>query len=150
MATVRQHLSTHAITILTHRSNPHFVNPAHAELFIQTLFRYREAGKFRLHAFVAMPDHVHILITPAPDISTPKCIQLIKGGYSNAIRQHILGEVWHSGYHEHRIRDIGDFIAQTRYIAANPARKGLNDCRHVHTNFPEQLDTLPAYFHASC
>lgn len=38
-------------------------------LFLATLFNYRRAGKFLLHEFVVMPDHFHVIITPAAAIS---------------------------------------------------------------------------------
>jgi putative transposase len=85
-----------------------------------------------------MPDHVHVLITPAE--STGKAIQLIKGGYSHAARQQSPGEIWHTGYHEHRIRDFGDFQAQKQYIANNPIRKGYSNYPHVHTTHSAPLD----------
>ena len=145
MATIRQQLSTYAITILTHQRHRHFQRTANAELFIAKLFRYRDQGKFRLHGFVVMPDHVHILITPNIDQSTSRCIQLIKGGYSFAVRQQSPGEVWHSRYHEHRIRDEDDFNAQKQYIANNPGRKLFLDYPHVHThaNYLPHLDAPP-------
>ena len=145
MATIRQSQSTYAITILTFQRHRHFQRTANADLFIATLFRYRDAEKFHLHGFAIMPDHIHILITPAIDQSTSRCIQLIKGGYSFASRNQSLGEIWHSGYHEHRIRDAADFEAQLHYIANNPARKQLPDYTYVHTNliFAGTLDSLP-------
>ena len=106
MATIRQKLNTYAITILTHQRRSHFQRTANVDLFISTLFRYRDAGKFQLHGFVVMPDHAHVLITPAIDQSTSRCIQLIKGGYSFATREQSPGEIWHSGYHEHRVREV--------------------------------------------
>jgi REP element-mobilizing transposase RayT len=86
MTTARQKLSTYAITILTLNRHRHFQRTENAELFIETLFRYREQGKFLLHGFAVMPDHVHILVTPAIDVSTARCIQFIKGGYSFAAK----------------------------------------------------------------
>jgi putative transposase len=147
MATLRQRLSTYAITLLAHDRHPHFFTEPHAQLFIETLFRYRTSGKFRLHAFAVMPDHAHVLITPAGDMGTSQCIQLIKGGYSRAARPIWPGTIWHAGYYEHRIRSIGDFIAQSRYIAANPTRRGLCDYSFVHTSYPGQIDTMPAHLH---
>jgi len=133
MATIRQSVSTYAVTILAYERRRHFLVPANADLFIATLFRYRDQGKFKLHGFVIMPDHVHVLITPAIDQSTSRCIQLIKGGYSFAVRQQSPGEIWHSGYHEHRIRDADDFKAQKQYIANNPSRKKFPHSRpHSH------------------
>jgi putative transposase len=134
MATVRQEQSTYAITILTYQRHRHFQRAANAELFIAVLFRYREAGKFKLHAFAVMPDHIHVLITPAIDRSTARCIQLIKGGYSHAAHEQTCGEIWHPGYHEHRIRDEDDLRNQTLYIANNPSRKHYAEYPYVHTS----------------
>lgn len=143
MTTTRQKLATYPITILTDGRRRHFQRTANAELFISTIFRYRDAGKFILHAFAIMPDHVHVLITPAVDQSTAKSIQLIKGGYSFAVREQSLGEIWHSGYHEHRIRDLSDYEAQEQYIANNPVRKKMTDHPHVHTCYLDRLDPPP-------
>ena len=93
-----------------------------------------------------MKDHVHVLITPAVDQSTSRCIQLIKGGYSHAVRQLSAYEVWNSGYHEHRIRDSEDLQNQKRYIAGNPSRKNYADYPHVHTApaYIDRIDPLPS------
>jgi putative transposase len=142
MTTARHKLSTYAITLLTLGRHRHFQRTENAELFIATLFRYRDAANFRLHGFAIMPDHVHILVTPAADVSTSRCIQLIKGGYSFAAKQKNAGTIWHSGYHEHRIRDEDDFRSQLLYIANNPTRKHLDDYPYVHTapNYAQRLD----------
>jgi putative transposase len=131
---------TYAITIVTHQRRRIFQRTANAELMIATLFRYREQGRFLLHGFVVMPDHIHVLITPAE--STAKAVQLIKGGFSFAVREQFGGDVWHTGYHEHRIRDTDDFQNQLTYIARNPERKLLPNYPHVHTNHPKDLDPM--------
>jgi putative transposase len=143
MATIRQKQSTYAITISTFQQHRHFQRPANAELFITTLFQHRDKSRFQLHGFVVMPDHTHILITPAINESTAKCVQYIKGGYSFAARQQSPGEIWHSGYHEHRIRNKDDFKSQLIYIGNNPARKHYEDYPHVHTKYPYRIDTIP-------
>jgi putative transposase len=145
MATIRQKPETYAITILTFQRHRHFQRTVNAELFIATICRYRDAGKFLLHAFVVMPDHVHILVTPATDVSTAKAVQFVKGGYSHAVREQSPGEVWHSGYHEHRIRDRSDFEAQKQYIANNPSRKRFDDYPHVHTKQAGHIDPAPSH-----
>jgi putative transposase len=75
-----------------------------------------------LHAFVLMPDHVHLLLTPAQDITIERAVQLIKGGYSHALGS-IRGrsaEVWQRGFTDHRIRDQNDFARHRSYIHQNP------------------------------
>jgi putative transposase len=143
MPTIRQKQSTYAITILTFQRHRHFQRTANAELFITTLFHHRDKSRFQLHAFAVMPDHVHVLLTPAPNESTAKCIQYLKGGYSFAARKQVAGEIWHSGHHEHRIRDADDFTNQSRYIANNPTRKQYEDYPHIHTKYLERLDSIP-------
>src|SRR5258705_13240834 len=71
---------------------------------------YKRERRFRLHAFVLMPEHVHLLITPAPSITLERALQLIKGGYSHAFGIAFRrGEVWQRGFTDHRIRDAEDF-----------------------------------------
>jgi putative transposase len=74
-----------------------------------------------------MPDHLHILLSPAESIE--KAAQLVKGGFSFAVRKHYAGEVWQPGYFAHRITDVEDYAAQIRYIANNPLHKGYADTR---------------------
>jgi len=137
--------NTYAITISTFLQHRHFQHEANAELFLKTLLRYRHQGKFELHGFAIMSDHVHLLITPALDQSLPKCIQLIKGGYSFAARTLTQKEIWHTSYHEHRIRDYEDYDNQLRYIANNPpAAKLASNYLYVHTH-PERAASLNSY-----
>ena len=143
MPIIRQKQSTYAITILTFQRHRHFQRTANAELFIATLFQHRDKSRFQLHGFTVMPDHTHILITPAASESTAKCIQYIKGAYSFAARQQSTGEIWHSGYHEHRIRNASDYDSQLLYIQNNPARKQYEDYPHVHTRYFNRLDPIP-------
>jgi len=127
--------NTYAITLGTFLQHQHFQVEAHTELFLATLMRYREQGKFLVHGFVIMPNHVHILLTPAHDQPLPKCVQLIKGGYSFAVRKLQPQQVWQNGYHEHRVRDLMDYDNQLRYIANNPPAARLpKTFRFVHTH----------------
>ena len=146
MPPTRQTLETYAITISTFHQQPHFATKSHADLFLRTLFRYRLQGKFQLHGFAIMPDHIHLLITPSE--STAKSIQLIKGGYSFAARALTSTEIWHTGHHEHRIRDIDDYANQLRYIANNPSSAALladYAYVHVHPQHAGFLDASPAH-----
>jgi putative transposase len=68
-----------------------------------------------------MPDHVHLLLTPARDVTLERAIQLIKGGYSHAVGIEISRkEIWQKGFTDHRIRDVQDFVGHRLYIHQNP------------------------------
>ncbi len=108
---------------------------------VETLLRYREAARFFLHGFVVMPDHLHLLLTP--DESIKKTAQLVKGGFSFAVRKQYAGEVWQNGHFAHRVTDGADYAAQLGYIAANPLRKGYVEYSFVHTTGAWRMDEAP-------
>ena len=134
---------TFAITAVTHQRHRIFQRTSNADLMMNTLLRYRDQGRFALHGFVIMPDHIHALITPAPDQTLERCVQLIKGGFSFAIRHEIKSEIWQDGYHAHRITDAIDYQNQLHYIANNPTRKHYANYPHVHTAHIHRLDPIP-------
>jgi putative transposase len=142
---MRLNPQTYALTTVTHQRRRLFQRDAIAELFIATLFRYRDSARFQLHAFVVMPDHVHILLTPAPDLAIERCAQLIKGGFSFAVRKELTGEIWQEGYYAHRVSDQDDLSSQILYILNNPIRKRLEQYPHIHTAAPyrSRLDPAP-------
>ena len=121
-----------------------FQREANAEPMIATLSRYRDGGRFLLHGFVVMPDHVHVLISPIASLE--QTVGLTKGGFSFAVRKQYAGAVWQDGYYAHRVVDDRDFAGQLAYIAANPERRGLMDYEFVHTHAPFMVDAVPERF----
>ncbi|MGD0630228.1 MAG: transposase [Terracidiphilus sp.] len=138
-------METYAITTSTHQRRALFVRIANAELLVSTLFHYREQGRYLLHGFVVMPEHLHVLLTPSANQTVERCAQCIKGGFSHSLRAQFGGEVWQTGFHEHRIRDAEDFQNQLDYIAANPEKRGLTGHAFVHTRYFDQLDPAPEW-----
>src|SRR5258708_38350274 len=120
---VRSNPETFAVPIVTHQRHSIFQRTTTAKLMIDTLFRYRDQSRFALHGFVVMPDHLHALLTPSSDQTIERCVQLIKGGFSFAIRNDFKGDLWQDGYHAHRLTDASDYQNQLQYIANNPTRK---------------------------
>ncbi len=133
---------TCAVTAVTFERLRLFQRHANAQLFIETLLRYRDASRFLLHGFVVMPDHVHILLTPAESIE--KAAGLIKGGFSFAVRGQYNGDVWQKDYHAHRCVDAEDYAAQLGYIASNALKKRYVNYPFVHTTGAWRLDPPPA------
>jgi putative transposase len=74
-----------------------------------------------------MPDHFHILLTPAPGKSLERVMQYIKGGSARrlALERNMSFPVWQRGFSDYRIRAAADFAAHVRYIWENPVRKKL-------------------------
>jgi len=98
-----------------------------ASLFIDVLRSYAVAKKFKVHDFVVMPDHVHLLMTVGGEMSIEKAVQFIKGGFSYRLKKDLAysGEVWQRGFSEVRVNDRESFAKYREYIAQNPVKRGL-------------------------
>ncbi len=112
------------VTTVTAHRQPIFRRDQTANLLIQTLAHYREEQRFLLHEFVIMPDHIHGLLTPAPEISIERVMQFIKGGFSYRLK--LRSPVWQASFTNHRIRDVYDYDHHREYIWMNPVRAGLS------------------------
>ncbi len=98
-----------------------------ASLLIDVLYHYREQGKFLLHAFVIMPDHIHLLITPGAHVTLERAMQCIKGGFSFRAKKELAfaGEMWQNSFYDRRVRDGVEFDQFLKYIQENPVKRGL-------------------------
>ena len=104
---------------------PIFRRDARARLMIDTMFEYREQGKYLLHEFVVMPDHIHFLLTPDATISLERAVQFIKGGFSYQLGKIEKMEIWQPSFTNHRILDAEDFERHREYVRSNPVRANL-------------------------
>jgi len=111
---------TFFITAITHNRWRLFQPAANARLFIDTLQHYRCQGLYKLHAFVVMPDHIHLLIT-TDDL--PKAMKHIRGGFSHRLASK--HEVWQGGYTDHFVQSREDFETRREYIHQNPVKERI-------------------------
>ena len=121
--------NTYFVTANAYSGQALFQSDRVANLLIETINEYRHQGKYLLHEFVIMPDHLHLLFTTSDGATLERAIQLIKGGFSHrAGRQlEIRSEIWQRGYLDHRIRDAQDFSHHRSYIHENPVKAHLAD-----------------------
>ena len=98
-----------------------------SRLFLDVLYDQRKKSRLELHEFVVMPDHFHLLITPAYEIPLEKAVQYLKGGFSFRAKRELdfNGEVWQEGFTLRRIEDPDDFASHQYYIWNNPVKRGL-------------------------
>jgi putative transposase len=76
-----------------------------------------QGEKVEHHAWVIMPNHVHLLFTPFSPLE--KLIQAWKGVSARQMGQ---GKIWQKNYRDTLIRDGGHFANAVRYIRRNPAK----------------------------
>jgi len=140
---------TYFITTRTWQSHALFFNETNANTVIETLLGYRDAGHYQLHSFVVMPEHIHVLVTPADEISLERAVQFIKGGSSHRIG--LLSNrkfpLWQRGYSDHRVRDADDYAMHVAYIELNPVKRRLvanaEDYRYSSAHPGFTLDPIP-------
>jgi putative transposase len=130
MAVPKRHgsvLGTYFVTSRTWDSRAIFKTAPPCEIFVESLFHYRDEGAYKLHEFVLMPDHFHVLLTPGDDIALERAVQFIKGGSARKIREALLIRfpVWQRGFSDHRIRGAADYDPRVHYMAQNPVKKHL-------------------------
>jgi putative transposase len=109
------------------RSGPHWLAvPEFAAYAEYPILRGAELGRYRLHAYVVMPNHVHILLDP--HIPLAKISGVIKGVSSRDINAR-LGRsgrsLWQDESSDHWIRSSVELERIRQYIDWNPVRAGL-------------------------
>ena len=87
-------------------------------------FRYmREHYQNKIHGYVVMPNHIHMLISlqnQIKDSSLSTIIGSYKSGVSREVRQTIPGlDLWQRSFWDHVIRDERDLLMHSEYINAN-------------------------------
>ena len=81
---------------------------------------------YLLHAWVVMPNHVHLLITPQSEV--PKLMQNLKGStarYANRLLGRTGTPFWQNESYDRLVRDADEFRKIENYILQNPVRAGL-------------------------
>jgi putative transposase len=98
-----------------------------AQLFIRVLYEYRAQGKFRLHEFVVMPDHFHLLLTVDSGMTIERAVQFIKGGFAfRAGREFgMRPTIWQKGFYDVRIWSSQQYEGTREYIHNNPVKRRL-------------------------
>jgi putative transposase len=126
---------TYFVSSQTVERQPFFRHERWAVLLQDVLQHYRGTS-YLLHAYVIMPDHFHILISPKESLE--RAMQNIKGGFSFRARSAFQWrhDIWQVGFSDHRIRDVEDWARHVAYIRSNPPTE---DYRYLAVN----LDPLP-------
>jgi putative transposase len=104
-----------------------------ARIVADTL-RHFEGERSRLHAWVIMPNHVHVLASPIGGETLPQLLQSWKGYTARQLneRRGASGPVWQKSYFDRMIRDWEHFGRCVRYIRSNPGKAGLRKGEYLH------------------
>jgi len=108
------------------RSGPLFLSqPEVANLMVRALFDGERFRRYRLHAWVVMPNHIHLLVTP--QVTARQWLGPLKGFTGHAANRLLgrSGAFWQDESYDHLVRDSQSFDRIRHYIEWNPVKAGL-------------------------
>ncbi len=87
--------------------------------------RKGECKDYCLHAWVVMPNHVHLLITPLTSVS--ELLRSLKGATAHEANRVLVrkGPFWQHESYDRLVRDEREFQRIENYIVQNPVKAGL-------------------------
>ena len=117
------------ITQVVEWRTPVFDEPRWVELLLVTLRNVKERHPFAMLGYVILPDHLHLLIKPAPPETHSTVMQSFKPNFTHAYKEITAIpdglKFWQKRFFDHVIRDEEDFERHLHYIHYNPVKHGL-------------------------
>ena len=97
-----------------------------AMIIKETLLKF-DGERYELHAWVLMPNHGHILISPFEGFTLSSIIHSIKSFTANKANRilDLNGRFWSPDYFDRYMRNQDHFLRTKRYIEENPVKAGL-------------------------
>src|SRR6266481_5528513 len=97
-----------------------------ATLVVESIEEAEANGLCKIHAYVVMPNHVHVLLESGSELA--RITKLIKGGTARAANK-VLGRTgkifWQDESFDHWIRTSAEFEKVRAYLERNPVKAGL-------------------------
>ena len=108
------------------RSGPRHLSIPRVAGLVNECIRFGGVRDYDLHAWVVMPNHVHLLITPRTEVSG--FIRRLKGftaRQANALLDRTGQAFWQEESYDHLVRTPKEFSRIEGYIFNNPVKAGL-------------------------
>ncbi|MHC4563398.1 MAG: REP-associated tyrosine transposase [Planctomycetota bacterium] len=136
----------HCLTFSTFERQPLFLEGRPPRLFLELLAKARERCPFRLFAYVVMPEHVHLVLQPLPQVAMRRVLWHLKRpmtaqvlAWARRERPDLLPKLadiqpsgkttqrfWlRGGGYDRNLRSASDVHEKILYIHENPVRRGL-------------------------
>ncbi len=97
------------------------------EFYWKCLLNSAQNKRLKIHAYVLMPDHVHLLASPATGQSVPKTLQSLGRKYVQYFNNKYAssGTLWEGRYRATILDSKEYLLICSRYIELNPVRAGM-------------------------
>ncbi len=103
------------------------LDAAQFAVLARCLSAVRARQRFRLTAWVFLPDHWHAILYPPYPLTISAAMKSIKLSSTNGLRRcrREAGELWQGRFFDHALRTVKDYTDTVEYIHRNPVRRGL-------------------------
>jgi putative transposase len=95
---------------------------------VSDAIRFFDGERYRLDAWVVMPNHVHVVFWPLPNHTVSQLVKSWKqytATRANRILNRVGGTFWQPEPFDHWIRDDDEHARCCRYVHQNPVKAGL-------------------------
>ena len=116
--------SVRFVTFSCYRKTPYLLDNHACELFVEALNEFRTRLHISILGYVLMPDHVHLVLYPAPDTELGPLIGKLKGTVSHSCRS-VPVPMWNKRCYDHNCRSISSVKEKIVYCHNNPVRREL-------------------------
>jgi putative transposase len=105
-----------------------FADTADYQRYLRLLQETSAGHSVAVHAYVLMPNHVHLLVTPEGEGGLSRFMQALGRRYVRSFndRHHRTGTLWEGRFRSTVIATDRYLLACMRYIELNPVRAGLS------------------------
>jgi putative transposase len=110
-----------------HNRHGCFLESSDAQLYLALLDKYRRKYPCRVHAFVLMTNHVHLLMTPDEPRNASELMRHLNLRFVHFMNRKYgrTGSGWEGRFWSSIVETSGYFIRCQRYVELNPVRAGL-------------------------
>jgi len=96
-------------------------------LYLAALVQCADSTGCRVHGYVLMTNHVHLLLTPTTHDGASRCMHRLGLVFTKAVNRKYrrTGTLWEGRFHASPVTTDAYALACLRYIELNPVRAGL-------------------------
>lgn len=110
---------------------------------VATALRHFDGSRYRLLCWCVMPNHVHVVVQPAPSTNLSSVVHSWKSYTAQQINRLLgrQGTLWQREYYDHIVRSEVALGRIMVYVMNNPAKAGLVNWPWVQ-KYPDRFGDL--------
>jgi putative transposase len=114
----------HFITLSCYGRLPYLASAQSKDTLERVIERTRRSHKVALHAYVLMPEHIHLLLSEPQHRQLSSTIRVLKGESSKLLKG-TRERFWQPRYYDFNVFTTPKLVEKVRYIHRNPVTRGL-------------------------